>query len=561
MLVTRPLKHARLRTLPTNVAELLECFAAMDVDLLRDLQNEFRSWTRMANVDHLMGLPCLLVVRTPIERSPGQIGAYASKAFLADCATKTLAEKLGALFVAEGAVGPIIGSHEMKASDLTSINLLPMDVYRAFDRATALEASGFGSSSRVDVAVTLVGAGAVGSQLSLTAARMGLGVWTIVDPDHLLPHNNARHGLSPIFLGAAKAEALATEIRTLLGDAAGRPVVAAVDDGAGSSEALAAASLVIDASASVPVSRWLATMSQHQGTTASVFLNPSGTDLVVLMEGVRRVPRLDHLEMSYYWKIANDPSLANHLADGRVGLYPSGGCRAPSLQISQANVGALASLAAKRLLVDDWPAGGGVEIRRLSNDGISVARSAAMLFREASVGGWTVALAENLIQEAIVSRRDAGRCETGGILVGTWDRVRNRVYVVGRYSSPPDSVSTRASYVRGAEGVYETLDTVERRTAGNLTYIGEWHTHPSGYASSPSSDDRVLLRWIGDLLVFSDVPPLMIIVGEEGVRVLVGSNGNSVLFPEARPPLLMVPYHLPGSSADLAPDVPDGSVF
>lgn len=59
--------------------------------------------------------------------------------------------------------------------------------------------------------------------------------------------------------------------------------------------------------------------------------------------------------------------------------------------------------------------------------------------------------------------------------------------------------------------MHETIESVQRRTAANLTYIGEWHTHPEGMGSRPSSDDAVLLRWIEKVLVFSDVPALMMI--------------------------------------------------
>jgi muramidase (phage lysozyme) len=83
--------------------------------------------------------------------------------------------------------------------------------------------------------------------------------------------------------------------------------------------------------------------------------------------------------------------------------------------------------------------------------------------------------------------------------------------------------------VRGAAGIHQTLETVQRRTAGNLTYIGEWHTHPAGCQSQPSAQDRILLRWIGDILGYSDVPALMLIAGEDGIRLVMGPDGASVL--------------------------------
>jgi hypothetical protein len=100
--------------------------------------------------------------------------------------------------------------------------------------------------------------------------------------------------------------------------------------------------------------------------------------------------------------------------------------------------------------------------------------------------------------------------------------VRARAYIVGNYPPPPDSVASATGFVRGEQGVFRTLDAVEAHTAANLTYIGEWHTHPPGHSSKPSADDGVLLRWIGDVLVFLDVPPLMLIAGQDGLRLLMG---------------------------------------
>jgi integrative and conjugative element protein (TIGR02256 family) len=473
---------------------------------------------------------CLIVVRTPIERSQGNVGGESAKAFLTECKAGVLAEKLGAFWEGDGFGGMLIAPPPMDFDALRRLSLMPMDVYRPFDRAVAQAASGTVGASAASAEVTLVGAGALGSQVALTAARMGLGTWMVVDPDHLLPHNMARHGLSPLLVGWAKAEAVSHEIQSLLGKGTAKAVVGRIDDASKAGEALSSAALVIDASASVPTARWLATASGHAGRTASVFLNPLGTDLVTLVEGEARVPRLDHVEMSYYWALANGDGPEDHLSGGKVGLYPSGGCRTPSLTISQADVGALAPFAAKRLLQDALPSGGVIEIRRASPDGVTVFRSSAAEYREAALGEWTVAVSADLIKGVAADRREAGPLETGGVLVGTWDRVRKRVYVVGHYAPPPDSVSEMTGFVRGASGVYQTLETVQRRTAGNLTYIGEWHTHPPGHRSQPSAHDRILLRWIGDVLVYLDVPALMLIVGEDGVRVVMGPGGKSVLF-------------------------------
>ena len=150
-------------------------------------------------------------------------------------------------------------------------------------------------------------------------------------------------------------------------------------------------------------------------------------------------------------------------------------------------------------------------------------------FRELTIGDWAVFVSETVIEQIAAARARAGGQETGGILVGSWDRQRQRGYVVGHYDAPPDSVQTATGFVRGMVGVYQTLEEVQDATAFNLDYVGEWHTHPPGHDSRPSADDDRLLRWIGGVLAFSDVPALMAICGEDGLRLIVGETALSAV--------------------------------
>lgn len=532
VVVTAPLRHARLRVVPVDVAELLAEYEDLGVDLLEELRGALRGLLADPSLNDMKERSCLIVVVSPIERSPGEVGGYASKAFFTECTTKLLAQELGAFVVHEGFAGTLIGKNPVNVEALARLRLEPLDVYRSLDRAMALAASGAIGNPTAPQSVVLVGAGALGSQVALTAARMGLGTWTVVDDDHLLPHNLARHALSGVYVGMAKAEALVREINRLLHEEASKAIVSRVSDVGGTEWDQEASAIVLDASASVPVARWLALASTHRGVTASVFLNPPGKDLVLLVEGADRRPRLDHVEMSYYWLLANAPELEGHLDDGRVGLYPSGGCRHPSLAISQADVGVLAPFAVRCLLETPLPDTGAIEFRRMIGGGVVAQSEVPTPFAESRVGTWTVHVGETVAQGITSDRQKAGAVETGGILVGCWDRARRQIYVVGHYAPPPDSVASCTGFVRGADGVYETIETVQRRTAGNLTYIGEWHTHPAGMRSRPSSDDAVLLRWIEKALVFSDVPALMMIAGDDGVRSILGMVGERELMVE-----------------------------
>ena len=280
-LTTRPLPHGRIRAVPRNVAELLAIYVDLGVDLLDALRAAFREWLSRPELKSLMKNSCLILISTPVERSPGEIGRHSVKAFLTECTAEELGSRLGAVLTAGGYTGALLGGTQTDVvmADLNGLSLAVADVHRPFERVIARAASGLEQEEGCATAVTLIGAGAIGSQVAMTAARMGVGQWAIVDPDHLMPHNLARHALGPEYVGWAKAEAITAAIREMLGQEAAKPFVGRIDDGLIGEKALQGAGVVIDASASVPVGRWLAAVSAHAGRTVSVFMNPSGRTL------------------------------------------------------------------------------------------------------------------------------------------------------------------------------------------------------------------------------------------------------------------------------------------
>jgi len=60
------------------------------------------------------------------------------------------------------------------------------------------------------------------------------------------------------------------------------------------------------------------------------------------------------------------------------------------------------------------------------------------------------------------------------------------------------------------------VQRTETRTGGNLTYIGEWHSHPDGASVVPSQDDMKAFNWLSSNMQSAGLPPLMIIVGQGG---------------------------------------------
>jgi hypothetical protein len=80
-------------------------------------------------------------------------------------------------------------------------------------------------------------------------------------------------------------------------------------------------------------------------------------------------------------------------------------------------------------------------------------------------------------------------------------------------SAPLDSTEELTGFVRGSHRLSEALLSIEQITAKELTYVGEWHSHPTGASVRPSKLDRKLLKWLSDQSTRSGLPATMLIVG------------------------------------------------
>lgn len=442
---TTPVSHGRLRALPRSLGELLSVYAEREFDLVSPLVAHFQNWLESEADLALFNNRCLLIVATPIERTRGQVEAIAAKGFFSKCPAKTVAEAVGAVWEAGGVIARPITPTPPDTTALSAIDLVPAHIRMPFDRQLAQEASGH-SLQEPPLKILQIGAGALGSQIALTAARGGIGQWTIVDPDHLLPHNLARHALSKFEVGMLKADAVATEINSLLGpDAAvghGRKIQSFCEDDVFDPSF----DLILDASASVPVARWMSAHDNLVAPVVSAFVNPSGSDLVLLREGAGRTPKLDCLEMDYYWHLVCEPELAHHLKVGDT-IMPSGGCRRPSLKIPQSRI-SIAAASAVEAIFDAGapPALGSIEIYQKTPVGTKRFAWDGSTYEEIELDGWKIAISSNVLDGIRNARDAAGGLETGGILVGAWDRSLRKGWIVAHQDPPPDSEHSATSF-------------------------------------------------------------------------------------------------------------------
>jgi integrative and conjugative element protein (TIGR02256 family) len=120
--------------------------------------------------------------------------------------------------------------------------------------------------------------------------------------------------------------------------------------------------------------------------------------------------------------------------------------------------------------------------------------------------------------------------ETGGALLGCWDLCRQILYVVDITGAPEDSVERATAFIRGSKDLSRWIAEISRITGQSVEYVGEWHSHPNGYSTNPSDDDRKVFHWIGEHLSIDGLPPAMLIVGETDLRWLTTSDGSGVVW-------------------------------
>ena len=205
-------------------------------------------------------------------------------AFLSTDTIRDAGQKLGLWQLEGGVIGYILGGDAEKTGEDIKLDLLNPSLRLTRPSAAAL------NGHRPEVPkIAAVGVGALGSQVAMNLARGGFGIWTVIDDDRMLPHNAARHALSGNLIGFSKAEAVAFSANSLIeGETLFTPIVADVIEPGDKVDqvrvALGETSLILDMSASVTVARHLALKAESSARRASLFLTPTGEDLVLLAE-------------------------------------------------------------------------------------------------------------------------------------------------------------------------------------------------------------------------------------------------------------------------------------
>lgn len=521
-----PILHGGVEQMPNKLGELHDQLDLRGAPVGPELFKQIKERVGVEGIAKSNESHTLLVLRIPIMRQEGAEPERTEiRGFI-------ISSGLGTLGVAGGALIEInqrFQRYTLMAEDETSqewrnIFVEPIECLTPFTRKFARIASGLVSDGPNGV---LAGVGALGSGIASIWHRQGWGKWSIIDTDHVKPHNLARHTAYEHQIGEYKVDAVNGLFRSLYDPTeicgSSIPEDACDFQNLSVAEALKSNELIVDATTTLEFPRDLSNHSDVK-RAVTVFLTPSGQGSVMLMEDSARCICLDVLEAQYYRAILLKGWGANHLTGHYGHLRVGGGCRDVSSVMSTDLINVHSSTLARQIrLKSERPE---AEIRvwhsdpetgELSTDAITPSPPII-----AKCGSWQVIWNDAIHQIVRDRRHGALPNETGGVLLGYFDLKLMRIYLVDALPATLDSKGDKVGFTRGREGLVEAVEQAQRRTGNIVSYIGEWHSHPTGATANPSFADIGLLTYLAEGLQYDGLPAIMLIVGEDEEKFLLG---------------------------------------
>lgn len=524
MLQLSPIMHAITELNPGTLGLLHDDLLKRGTEFIEKLKSAIREMTPTEGRKRDPSGKCLLILTIPVRRTDAaDPEKYEVRAFylLRDLAglgeaVGILNDLCGVLFNVE-----IIGATSNNdISTWRDIEIYPNEISYEPDKSFSRDASGVNIAT-ADFRGVICGVGALGGALAELWSREAWGDWTFIDHDTLEPHNIVRHIGKNFQIGIYKVDAV-----KLITDANNHPScsnVTAIADSALNranrkvADAISSAEVIIDVTTTLEVPRDLA-QRDDVPRSVSIFLTPSGNGSVLLLESADKSLRLDSLEAQYYRAIINSDWGSTHLNGHSGMLWVGAGCRDLSAKMSNEAVQLHAALIARQVRILRDSLAPRIRIWTYDPD------SGAILAEDVSVhekiqrdcGEWSIRFDAGIHQKLCSMRHAHLPDETGGIILGYIDQKLKSIYVVDILSAPRDSESDRTGFTRGVEGLQAKLDEVAQRTANIVSYIGEWHSHPSFNSAYPSALDRALIETLATTLSLEGQPALMIIIGSAG---------------------------------------------
>jgi len=396
----------------------------------------------------------------------------------------------------------------------TDIPIKHLLLHGAFESIFARQLNGIDDSYEA-TRITIIGVGALGSQIFTNCIRAGFGKWTLIDNDAIWPHNLARHSLGQSSIGKFKSLELAEYAKAVLADVDVSPIVENIFNHNTSevTTALGGADIILDVSTSIAAERVIALDVESQARRISVFLNQVGTFLTMLIEDTERSITLDLLEMQSYKILCSGEAYVNYfeIADS---LAYSASCRDITSKISQDVIDISGAIVSREIKKHKLSHGANISIWKISNDKIIAQRYFAETWTVVTIDEWQICINNSLVEDMMTKRQERSPNETGGVLIGSCDSLRNKLYIVDMIFAPSDSIESPNSFIRGSDFLPEKMIEISNRTHNSLYYVGEWHSHPTR-STSMSNNDKILLSVVTEWCEADSGIGCIVIVGAD----------------------------------------------
>ncbi|MGK7958841.1 MAG: ThiF family adenylyltransferase [Crocosphaera sp.] len=525
-----PQKQGIIRKAPSNIEQLNEFLKIAGLDLIEKLHCKFKTW--ISDQAKLSSKLIIISYLPKLRDNNESIESADLWAFLTGETILKIGEDIGLWDVTklqnqscihEYRPGLLLSPDTNKKGQDVGLSILNPTFTLSRSKAAFLN----GISHEVQQPkIVAVGVGALGSQVFINSVRSGYGYWTIIDKDYLLPHNLSRHELSGFEVGHPKAHTLSQYARSIIfDDNIAKPIMADVLKPGQMAEELSKsyheADLIIDMSASIAVARHLTFNLASNARRISIFLNPLGTDLVILAEDVERAISMDHIEAQYYREIILQPCLENHLVTDQKSMRYALSCRDLTSQISHDFVSLHSSIASRMIKAISKNKEAFLGVWQIDSESLNVSSfkkiTECFIKLESSTNyesrEWEIFTYPSLIEKILSFRQEKLPNETGGVFIGSYDFERKNLYVVDTILSPSDSVEKRNSYIRGKNQLKGQIEKISKKTSGLLEYVGEWHSHPNNCRVEPSHEDKLLFDFLVEEMSNNSLPTFMAIVG------------------------------------------------
>lgn len=118
---------------------------------------------------------------------------------------------------------------------------------------------------------------------------------------------------------------------------------------------------------------------------------------------------------------------------------------------------------------------------------------------------------EFMVTEATVKSPN----ESGGVLLGYWVTPWTEAVIVRAVGPGPNAVHLPSSFSPDGKYHWAEIETEYMATGGCHTYLGDWHTHPSGGAFLSARDFKTLRKIANDPESQTSHPLMLILHSNE----------------------------------------------